>query len=181
MKKNHQKTSRKNKSSQNYLNIRSLLFILFIVVVSIIFFQSSNQDIRNRAQDITPTPLLRCDVPCTYNSQCPTGLFCHQGACRHPSCPNTAGCACVITPTSNPIAQIQPTHIPTSVPTSRPTATPIPRSTITQTQTQFPTIATTPTPTSPYEAYATEPKNLTFFQAIIHYMGDIFCSILGVC
>jgi hypothetical protein len=44
-----------------------------------------------------------------------------------------------------------------------------------------PTIIVSPTPVSPYEAYATEPKNLTFFQAIISFMGDIFCRIFGVC
>lgn len=163
-----------------------LIFAFLLVFAAVAMLQSGNQDIRNRAQEATPTPLLRCDIPCSYNSQCPSGLFCHDGACRNPNCPNTAGCSCILTPTQGPIT-IYPTRYPTitPVPTRFPTQTPVP--TIMNTQAViptyepaiFPTIQVTPTPG--FEAYGEEPPKLSLLEAFIQFVGNIFCSVFMAC
>ena len=185
MRKHVSKKSTK-KSPQNGQTILYLLFILIMVVVSTIFIQSETNDIRNRAQEESsnPTPLLRCNVPCSFDSQCPSGLTCHEGACRNPNCSDRSNCTCIITPTPGPtsIIVIQPTAVPTA--TLQPTITILPTPTtipitITSTieSTPFPTIEPTPV----FEAYGEEPKNISLLEAILQFVGNTFCTIFRVC
>lgn len=77
-----------------------------------------------------------CNGTCGSHYNCKAGLFCNQGYCRNPDCPNTASCGCV-------------TASPTTVAKGTPKAT-------TKPTPQVVTLATyTPLPTNTPESSAT--------------------------
>ncbi len=55
----------------------------------------------------TPTPVPTpnyCGGTCGSNYNCQGGLFCYQGYCRNPGCPNESACGCsTSTPTPPPV------------------------------------------------------------------------------
>lgn len=63
----------------------------------------------------TPTPVTGCNYACTNNADCPSTLFCYQGACRNASCSTAASCIC-----GGPTPTPRPTPTPTPVPTTPP-------------------------------------------------------------
>lgn len=157
--------------------------LLLLILASIAILQWP-QDIRNRAQEstVTPTPLLRCDVPCTYNSQCPSSLFCYEGTCRNPSCPRQENCACILTPTPAPVT---PTAIIPLTNTPFPTAqqntvtpTRTAQLTVTPVASSSPTIIPTPTFEVPVNE---EPQDMTLLEAIIQYIGNVLCRLFRLC
>ncbi len=170
------------------------LIVFFIVVFASVLWIQTNTRPQNYAQDITP--LLRCDSPCTYNSQCPTGLFCNNGSCRNPMCKDTTDCTCVITPTYNPNA---PTFTPRPTPsvtpiksitptkTLTPTVTPKVTSTITPSsgiieitpEAGTPTPEMTVTPTPAVFEVDKENKKASILEVILNFFADIFCKIFG--
>jgi len=142
---------------------------------------------------ISPTPLLRCNVQCTYNSQCPTGLFCNNGQCRNPQCKEETDCACTV-PTSvvykSPTPTIKKTTTPTHTPTVKPTATPNPKFSPTPTPTTNPNFSPTPsepdsvsglvpTPTPVFEIDKEQPQKISVLDSVIQFIGNFFCRIFG--
>jgi hypothetical protein len=72
----------------------------------------------------TPIPSA-CNINCT-NTGCISGLYCINGVCRSPLCPDDSTCTCPQpTPTTPPIVYNYPTPIPTQIVyvTPRPTIT----------------------------------------------------------
>jgi hypothetical protein len=126
--------------------------------------------------------MLRCNVVCTYNSQCPAGLFCSSGLCRNPSCPAQDDCTCTIIPTINPYAPTAAPFVPTNTPVPVwHSPTPMPSA--------YPTYAypsptegvLLPSPTPTFEIVKEQPKNISLFEAIIQFVGTIFCKIFRSC
>src|ERR1700690_3070484 len=117
---------KKKRSKHSSNTIIYLFFLLLLLLATVAVIQQSTE-VRQFAQTATPTPMLRCGVVCTYNSQCPTGLFCSNGLCRNPMCPLQGDCTCSITPTPNPYVppQVVSTNTPipsiTALPTVYPT------------------------------------------------------------
>lgn len=62
-----------------------------------------------------------CGGTCGSNTNCQSGLFCYNGFCRNPSCPNDLDCVCDTTitvtakPTYKPKSTIKPTQYPQEV------------------------------------------------------------------
>lgn len=167
-----------------------LFFLLLILLATVAVVQQS-QELRQFAQTATPTPMMRCNVVCTYNSQCPTGLFCSNGYCRNPMCQSAEDCTCIITPTIDPYA---PTSTPRPiVPTNTPvplyhSPTPSPQPSPTYAYV-YPTASVagedgngvSPTPKPVFEITKEEPKNISLLEAIIQFIGTIFCKIFRSC
>lgn len=66
----------------------------------------------------SPTPVTGCNYACTNNADCPSTLFCYQGACRNASCSTAASCICggpTPTPSPTPVGA-SPTPVPTTPP-----------------------------------------------------------------
>ena len=53
----------------------------------------------------SPTPIIGCNDSCTSDSQCGSGMVCHQGTCRNPSCTQETDCACPA-PTATPMPSL---------------------------------------------------------------------------
>lgn len=181
MKKTRRKQSvhhtKKQRSSAG--TIIYLFFLLLILLATVAVVQQS-QELRQFAQTATPTPMLRCNVVCTYNSQCPTGLFCSNGYCRNPMCPSAEDCTCIITPTVNPYASTSTPRpiVPTNTPI--PALSPKPSPTYAYV---YPTVsvATSSTPKPIFEITKEEPKNISLLEAIIQFVGTIFCKLFRSC
>ena len=71
----------------------------------------------------TPTTTVGCNLSCTNNNNCNSGLICSSGYCRNQNCTAETSCNC---------------PGPTSTPTPNPTSTPVPTTTL--------TVVATPTP-----------------------------------
>jgi len=88
----------------------------------------------------SPTPTSstepnNCGGTCGSNGNCAGGLFCYNGYCRNPFCPNQTNCSCAT-----------PTPTPTQKPTKKPTATPKPKAGKSPSPTPFVIEEVTPTP-----------------------------------
>jgi hypothetical protein len=70
----------------------------------------------------TPGPANSCGGTCGDNTNCQSGLYCYQGYCRNPSCPDETSCSCpaaTITATAATISTLTPTATPeAALPTS---------------------------------------------------------------
>ena len=155
-----------------------LLFVLLLLLASITILQQP-QDIRNRAEEggatptISPTPLLRCNVPCTLNAQCPTGLVCYEESCRNPQCAHQDTCICKVSPT---IKSITPTVIPLL-----PTPTPIPP-TATPTVIPKPTLTPILSPTPFVEVVVQqEVPKASILEVVMKFLSNTVCKLVRAC
>lgn len=183
-KKHHPKTVHHQKPHRPSSSTIIYLFFLLLLLLATLAVVQQSQELRQFAQTVTPTPMLRCNVVCTYNSQCPSGLFCSSGVCRNPMCSSAEDCTCIITPTVNPNLPTRsprptntPYHSPTSSPTPYPTYAYIyPTAYVASNSgTEF---VVTPTPA--FEV-TEEPKNISLLEAIIQFIGTIFCKLFRSC
>lgn len=172
------KKHRRSTKSPLDQRILYLVFVLLLLLASITILQQP-QDIRNRAEEvdntptISPTPLLRCNVPCTLNAQCPTGLVCYEESCRNPQCANQDNCVCKVSPTSKPIT---PTVIPPS-----PTHTPLPP-TATPTKTLTSTLTPILSPTPIVEAVVQqEVPKASILEVVIKFLSNTVCKLVRAC
>jgi hypothetical protein len=166
----------------------NIYFILFILLglASIVWVQNSTRP-KNFAQDVTP--LLRCESPCSYHSQCPTGLFCYNGSCRNPECKEATDCTCVITltpnpdvPTNTPIGRARPAKVsPSRVSPTEPAVTVRPSPSIIVIISPYPTIEATPelTPTPVFEIDKEAPQKKSILEMVLDFVANIFCKIFG--
>jgi hypothetical protein len=178
-KKRLQKVVRRNQKHRPTLSTIIYLFFILLLLLATLTVVQQSSELRQFAQTATPTPMLRCNVVCTYNSQCPTGLFCSSGLCRNPSCPAQDDCTCSITPTINPYAPTRAPYNPTNTPIS-----------VKHSPTPQPTVYVYPSPTeevllaspSPaFEITKEQPKNISLFEAVIQFIGTIFCKLFRSC
>lgn len=171
--------------SKNSNTIIIYLIIFLLIILASISWVQNNTEQRKFAQEATP--LLRCESPCTYNSQCPTGLFCYNNTCRNPQCKDAADCTCVIidpnAPTNTPRP---PTPTKTAIPTPTKTVTPTP----TPASGLLPTIVVispvptnpdtvTPTPIPVFEIDKEDPSEPGFLEVILNVFAEVFCRIFG--
>lgn len=123
--------------------------------------------INQNAQENPPTNA--CGGTCGSIYNCNVNLFCYQGFCRNPDCPNDITCGCTATPTPTIASTIKPTAKPTLAPTPTPEIiylTPAP----TATATPEITILPTPVVTAP-------PQNIPGFSVAGIFIG---IDIIGV-